>query len=107
MTSWDFVKSRDAAEALCREGRLMKTRLVPGELGGDESPENVVYIPPAARIAKDRTTAELIELFRNGLADQMSVIPEYRGDSFVPSHLLVSAWRSERAPAYEKPIAIW
>lgn len=106
MTAWDTVTSQTAAEALCRDGQLIRTLLLPQELGGEDTQENVVFLPPAARDAKDRTTAELIGLFRQGVAEQVSIIPEYRGESFVPARVLVSAWKAERA-AYEKPIEIW
>lgn len=106
MTAWDTVTSRDAAEALCREGQLVKTLLFPSELGGGDAPENIVFLPPEAQAAKDRTTADLIDLFRRGDAERLAVMPEYRGDSFVPARILISAWKAERA-AYDRPIEVW
>jgi hypothetical protein len=107
MAAWDQVRSREAAEALRLQGVLEPVLLVPAELGGEVSAANVVLLPPEARRAKDATTAELLDVFRGGRADQLSVTPDYRGDSLVPAGLMVTAWREGSAPAYERRIGVW
>lgn len=98
------MRSREAAEALRRQGALEPVLLVPAELGGETVAANVVLVPPDARRAKDAATAELLDVFRSGRADQLSVTPDYRGDSFVSAALTITAWREGSAPAYERRI---
>jgi hypothetical protein len=104
---WENVRSREDAEALRAEGRLTSVQLMPGELGGSATVDNIVYVPPAAGADKEAITAELLVIFRAGHADRLSVVPEYRGDSFVPAALAISAWREGGPPAYERRLAIW
>jgi hypothetical protein len=107
MAAWENVRSREVAEAMRLDGSLEPVLLMPAELGGTLDVANVVLVPPAARAERDRVVSQLLEVFRSGAADQLSVSPEYRGDSFVPASLVVAAWRQGLAPAFQHRIEVW
>jgi len=100
------ITSFKAAEDACREGRLMKTLLFPAELGGRDIPENVVYVPPEAWEMKSDATAELVDAVRGGMCD-VAVVPEYRGRSFVPVKIAITAAHSGLSHPYRLEIRIW
>jgi len=80
---------------------------LPTELGGREVPENTVYISDRAWRIKENSTTELLALVGRGEASEISVIPEYRGNSFVPSILIVTAGKKEVPPIYHIDIHVW
>lgn len=106
MVDFSSINSLDAALRLCETDRLVKTLLLPVELGGQNIPENVVFIPPNLIEAKDSATAELIDAVHAGMIE-VAIIPEYRGASFVPHKILITAAYPGKSPEYELEIGIW
>ena|SRR6266571_4492332 len=106
MPDFSSITSMKAVEDACREGRLMKTLLLPAELGGRDLPENVVYLPPAAWEMKENSTPELLGWVRGGMRD-VAVVPEYRGTSFVPTKIIITAAGSKSPNPCELEIRIW
>ncbi len=94
------------AEAACREGHLVKALLLPAELGGEDVPQNRTFLPPQASDAKAGTTVELINAVQIGMS-AVSIVPEYRGDSFVPSRLVITAARPGSAPGLSRDLRVW
>lgn len=85
----------------------MQTYLFPVELGGEAIPQNVVYVTRQAAEEKERTTKDLIALVQAGTVNKASVVPEYRGDSFVPARIFVTAWRDGEPVHCEMKIDVW
>lgn len=87
---WSQVVSRADAEALAASGDLEPLFLLPERFGGDNRPENVVFVPAGINDVRDEyldsVAASLVE---DGVVDQMTATPEYRGDSFIPSAIVV------------------
>ena len=106
MPDFSSITSLKAAEDACREGRLMKTLLFPTELGGQDVPQNVVYVPPDAWEKKGGSTAELLDAVRGGMRD-VAVVPEYCGTSFVPTKIIITAAHSGMPHQYKLEIRIW
>lgn len=106
MADYSSIVSSRAAEEACQQGLLVKTLLLPSELGGQDRPENVVFIPPHVLEIKSNATAELLAAIRSGMND-VAVTPEYRGMSFVPTMIRISAANSGMPPGYELEIGIW
>ena len=107
MTSWSLIKSRDAAQSCCESGLLVKTLLFPQKFGGTEVVENTTYIPPQVLTKKEQLEIEILNLFKKGLINLISVRPEYRGDSFVPARIYLSAWRDDTPKVYDFVIDVW
>lgn len=104
---YSHVTSREQAEALVHEGKLIAVLVFPAELGGIDRVENVTYIPPAIAEARDMVIGTLQRFVADGLIDRMSVEPEYRGNSFVPIRIAFHATHSKKDGSFEPTIEIW
>jgi hypothetical protein len=108
MKDWAQVKSLEAAQALARQGLLFKILLFPAELGGEDVPPNTVYVPRGIPESQAQIVDTVSRMVEDGLADQMTVNAEYKGDSFVPAKIHMKIWDSSgRHGAFEPVIAIW
>ncbi|SIN83892.1 hypothetical protein SAMN02745824_1987 [Parasphingorhabdus marina DSM 22363] len=107
LPDYSHVTSAAAARALAAEGKLVKILLFPAEFGGEDRPGNVVYVPPDAARAKDLSTGTLIRYFEEGLIDNLTVDAEYKGDSFIPSRILMKATHSSKDGTFNPTISIW
>jgi hypothetical protein len=106
MPDFSCITSVKAAEDACRKGHLTKALLFPAELGGQDRPDNVVYIPPHVWEIKSNSIAGLLIAVRGGMSD-VAVVPEYRGTSFVPTKITITAANSGMPPGYKLEIGIW
>lgn len=101
------VKSRGAALLLENDGKLVKVNLFPSELGGQEIPQNEVYITPEAAGARQMIVGTLVRFVEEGVIDKMTVEPTYKGDSFVPARIVFHAHHSQKAGRFEPVIEVW
>lgn len=108
-TQPDFshVDSQAKAAELASKGELFKILLFPAEFGGADAPPNTVYVPAGVPEIKDQITATLIRLVEDGLIDNLAVNPEYKGDSFVPSKIVMMTSHSGKAGEFNPTIEIW
>jgi hypothetical protein len=87
------IDSQAKAEALYRRGDLEKLLLMPEEFGGQDVPENVLYVPIGVADVKAGIDSNVIRpLIEAGKVSQYTVEPEYQGDSFIPIALKIRAW---------------
>ncbi|MEM8919224.1 MAG: hypothetical protein AAGE37_10225 [Pseudomonadota bacterium] len=107
LPDYSHVTSAAAARALAEEGKLTKILLFPAEFGGEDRPGNVVYVPPEAAAAKDLVTGTLIRYVEEDLIDNLTVDAEYKGDSFIPSRILMKATHSSKDGTFNPTISIW
>ena len=87
---YNNIDSLQKAIVQFKKKRLSKLYLFPIEFGGPEDVRNIVYVPNfvvEAKISADRTVRKLLE---EGLADNYSCSPEYKGKSFIPSKLIIN-----------------
>jgi hypothetical protein len=101
------VTSKAAALKLVREGRLIRIRFFPAELGGRADPENIGYIPPAAEEARQRLIATLQRLVDEDRIDQLDVQAEYKGASIIPSRIRFTAKHSRGGAPFEGVVEVW
>ena len=86
------VDSKLKAEDLYRRGVLVKLLLLPTELGGQEVPANVVFVPAFAANVKARIDHNVVQaLVGAGKVTRYRAIPEYQGDSFIPCAITITA----------------
>ena len=104
---FSHVTSLEHARELVADGRLLETLLFPFELGGEARPENVVFVPPEVAGLQTKLTASLGQMFQDELIDQVRLVPEYRGKSFIPAKISVSAWHSQKPGRFERSIRVW
>ena len=104
---YSSVVSREAAEEMVREGKLFRILLFPAEFGGEEIAHNIAYVPAGIPEAKDALTGTLIRYFEEGLIDKLSVQPDYRGASLVPTRIRFHASHGDKPGAFDPVIEIW
>jgi hypothetical protein len=101
------VTTQEAALALVAEGRLAKVLLFPEEFGGRDVAANTVYVPIGIVEIKEKITGTLIRYYEDELIDKLSVKPEYKGDSVIPSRIVMTATHSTKSGKFEPSIEIW
>jgi hypothetical protein len=91
------VTTKAAANRLVRAGRLVKIHLFPTELGGQVKERyNISYITPEAAEARELLISTLEADLEEDKIDRMQIVPDYKGESIVPTRIRVMAWHSER-----------
>ncbi len=101
------VDSREKAEELARKGVLCPLYLMPLRFGGSESLlENTVLATPAAVALKDRFDDRVEKLLEEGRVNGYTCEPQYRGTSFIPCAVKVTA-RKDGADVLTETIHIW
>ena len=101
------VDSLAKAEELFREGKLEKLYLFPLDMGGDERPQNVVYVPVGIGQFKAQLDGTVRKMVENGSVSQYSASPEYKGKSFVPSRIVIRAWHPGKSGSFNPTIEVW
>ena len=101
------VDSREKAVALAKEGKLHKILLFPAEFGGEDIPQNTVYVPAGIPEIKDKITGTLLRFTQEGLIDKLQVAPEYKGKSFIPSKINMKTSHSGKPGEFNPTIEIW
>lgn len=101
------VRSLEAARELSKTGQLVPVLLFPADVGGEQVPSNIVYLPPEAAKAKRLIDGTIVRFVADGVIDQMNVSPVYRGDSFVPARIVIEAWHSEKEGKFNPAIEVW
>lgn len=104
---FSHVTSKEAVMKLVSEGKLVKMLMMPAELSGADIPENVVYVPPGVLESQKQITDKIIELVKEGLNIKLRVMPEYKGNSFVPAKIHIAASHAEKRGNFEHTIDIW
>jgi len=108
-TSLQFahVTSTEIADTEVENGNLARVHLFPLELGGQDVPLNVIYIPIGMK-DKWRKLIGTIEKFRtDGLIDKLKVVPEYNGASVVPCRIKFIGTHYTKWIGFEPVIAMW
>jgi hypothetical protein len=99
------VDSRAKAEDLFHQGQLEKLLLLPLEFGGDDQPENILYVPVGVAAVKSGIDLNIIRpLVSEGKISQYEAEPEYQGDSFIPISINIRAWEPGK---FATTINIW
>lgn len=104
---FSHVDSREKAIALVEKGELFKILLFPAEFGGQDIPQNVVFVPAGIPEIKEQITGTLVRFVQDGLIDNLKVEPEYKGKSFVPSKINMHTSHSGKAGQFNPSIEIW
>lgn len=104
---FSHVTSNEAVMKLASEGKLVKMLMMPAELSGADVPENVLYVPPGVLESQKQVTDKIIGLVKEGLNIKLKVVPEYKGNSFVPAKIHIAATHAEKRGNFEQTIDIW
>lgn len=86
------VNSQAKALDLFQKGKLEKLFLLPPEFGGEDRPENVVFVPVGIAAVKASTDINVVgKLAAEGKVTRYSAKPKYAGDSFIPTSVEITA----------------
>jgi hypothetical protein len=89
MTDYSDIDSNQKAEDLYKQGKLSILYLMPLEFGGEDSPVNILYAPEAAVEQKEKFDGHVEQLLEHDFNLSYSAEPEYKGNSFIPSRLVI------------------
>ncbi|MEI8363802.1 MAG: hypothetical protein WCG35_11380 [Betaproteobacteria bacterium] len=108
-TGLDFsdITTREKAEALYSKGKLEKILLFPSELGGEDVPPNTAFVPLGISEIKNQVTGTLVRYLEEGTINKLTVEPEYKGESFIPSKIKMRAWHSDKKGEFNPSIEVW
>ncbi|HEX7874509.1 MAG TPA: hypothetical protein VF475_16470 [Sphingobium sp.] len=101
------VTDRRKAGVLVRQGKLVKIHLFPSELGGPDTHENIGYVTPEGAAALSLAIGTLKRFTAEGLIDNMTVNPEYRGASIVPTRIAMHATHRSKKGEFNPSVEIW
>lgn len=99
------IDSLEKAEELFRRGELETLFLLPLEFGGQDIPDNTLYVPIGVADVKAGIDNNVIApLVADGTITKYSATAEYQGESFIPIALKIVA--SEPGD-FTTTISIW
>jgi hypothetical protein len=99
------VDSWEKVEELVSRGELTPVHLLPPEFGGEDVPENVVYVPPFVVEVKHGTDMNIIRpLIEDGSVREYVAAPRYEGSSHVPSSIEI---RASNPGDFQTRLKIW
>ena len=91
---------------LAEQGILDPLYCMPLRFNGEESARNRLYVPKGVVELKDRYDDMVESLLRQDKVNGYSCIPQYKGDSFIPSELTIVA-KKDGEPVFTETIHIW
>lgn len=100
------IDSNEKVMELAEKGVLVPLYLMPLRFHGEEAANNRLFVPPFAAELKDRYDDMVEDLLSQDRVDGYSCTPEYKGNSFVPSKIQVTA-KKDGKPVFTEIINIW
>ncbi|MBX3401203.1 MAG: hypothetical protein KF873_20920 [Gemmataceae bacterium] len=99
------IDSRAKAEELFRRGDLEKVFLMPLEFGGEDIPQNTLYVPVGmANVKADIDNNIIGPMAAAGKITKYTATPEYQGNSFIPIAINIVA---SDPGEFQSTIKIW
>jgi hypothetical protein len=93
--------------ALVKDGKLERVYLFPLDMGGQDIEVNAVYLPIGFNEMKKKVDATVLRMAQDGLISNLKVVPEYKGNSFVPSRLVIKASHPDKPGRLDTTIDVW
>jgi hypothetical protein len=109
MPAPDFsgITTKAAARKLVRAGELVEILYFPAEFGGPDEPQNVGYVTPEAAYVRAMVIESFGRLADQGAIDRLNVVPDYKGDSIVPSRITMTGTRAGEEGSIGTTIEVW
>lgn len=87
---YSAIDSNEKAQQLYAKKELVKLHLMPLDWGGEDIAMNIIYVPEFVVEEKAVIDGMIEDLLVAGLSIHYSCSPEYKGNSLIPSRLLIS-----------------
>lgn len=100
------IDSHDKTMEMAEKGILAPLYLMPLRFHGEESVRNRLFVPPFVVELKDRYDDMVEGLLVQDMVNGYECTPEYRGRSFVPSKIQITA-KKDGNPVFMETINIW
>ena len=119
MVSFNFFRRRipgpdysdittvEAAREAARTGKLRAVFQTPVMCGGQETPENVLYVPAAAAELKERADDSVVAAAQRGTVCGYECLPAYEGTSIVPVSLRIIGTDAEGDSQVSHELTLW
>jgi hypothetical protein len=107
LLDYSAVDSLEKAQALYRQGKLERLFLFPLEFGGQEIPQNTLYVPPGIAAIKQQIDGMIAKMVNEGTVSKYIAEPEYKGNSFVPGKIKIVTSHEHKAGGFNPTINIW
>ena len=109
ITGFAAIDSLGKAHLMVDKGMLEALYLKPIRFGGDEIPDNRVYVPIGIGKIKEKHDLEIEKLMETQTDLTYACLPKYRGSSRIPYELLIRAMtpEPEKKEVYSEAISIW
>ena len=101
---FDAIDSLEKAIAMFEAGDLEQIHLFPLRFGGQDVPQNMLYVPLGVGAIKEHYDNMVEDLLRKEMVSSYDGNIEYKGKSFIPSKLHVVA---EGKSSFKETIDIW
>lgn len=103
-TDFSDIDSNEKAIELFNKGQLAKVYMMPLEFGGQDGPMNYLFVPEFVVELKARFDLMIKNLLIEGKKLGYSAKPEYKGNSFIPSQLIITVTGDIQ---FKETIEIW
>jgi hypothetical protein len=90
MPDYSHIDSNEKAQQLYAKKELVKLHLMPLDWGGQDIAMNIIYVPEFALEQKSVIDGMIEEFLVAGLNIHYSCSPEYKGNSFIPSRVVIN-----------------
>ncbi|MEM8859539.1 MAG: hypothetical protein AAGD96_14515 [Chloroflexota bacterium] len=103
------IDTKEKAQALVKEGELEEMLVFPAVFGGQPVPHNIIYVPVGVVHMQAELNNTIVRFMREGHLNQMSVKPQYKNKSVVPSKIVMEAYHSDpdKTNTFTPTIDIW
>jgi hypothetical protein len=101
---YSHIDSNEKAQQLCAQKELVKLHLMPLDWGGEDVALNTIYVPEFVLEQKARLDGVIEELLEAGHNLSYAASPEYKGNSFIASKLIIKVSGDRQM---EATIEIW
>ncbi|HSG33183.1 MAG TPA: hypothetical protein VLA37_01515 [Sphingomonadaceae bacterium] len=101
------VTGEEDVATLVEAGELVRVMMVPLAFGGTDSALNTAYLPPQAAAEWQLIEETMVELAETGIMQSFELLPEYRGESLVPTRLVVHANHLDQGEPFDLTVEVW
>ncbi len=106
LIDFEKIDSRSKARAEFRKGNLEILYLLSPLFGGSKSEDNILYVPVGVNKLKKSYDNIIDDLLEEGKIKTYNCIPEYKGISFIPSKITITAGKDGNV-VLQETINIW
>lgn len=106
VVSFGEIDSIEKAKKECEKGNLEQMHIISPIFGGSDDEENILYVPVGINRIKEGYDDIIADLVEREKAKSFDCIPEYRGNSFIPSSITIISSK-DGVEVFKQTIKVW